>query len=89
MYNCEWLLAFLSPSVLGPSYSSYQLPPVVMSPVVSVHHSEGAPTLSIKKKKGKSKENSDNHFRTTEEVEETDQVLCHLSLQHLLAHFWP
>ena len=33
------------------SYSSYRLPPVVMSPVVSVQHSEGAPTLSQRERK--------------------------------------
>lgn len=46
------------PSPPGPSYSSYRLPPVVMSPVVSMQHSEGAPTLSQRGKKRK--ENSDN-----------------------------
>lgn len=58
----------VSPSVPGPSYSSYssyRLPPVVMSPVVSVYQAEGAPTLSLKKKRRK--ENINNHLKTTEE----------------------
>lgn len=43
------LLLFLSLASL--SSSSYRLPPVVMSPVVSLQWTEGAPTLSQRERK--------------------------------------
>ena len=76
-----------SPSLPGQSFSSYRLPPVVMSPVVSPSAPRALPRSPKEKER---KENSDNHFRATKEVGDTCLgFLPHISSRHLHARLCP